>query len=62
MEQRREVCTPPPNRQSQSEWSKLICKLRWIGLEDEARCLQLAVSTLPPHERGSVLAGPLNTD
>jgi hypothetical protein len=50
------------DQQPPSEWTKLIRKLRWIGLENEARCLQLAVSTLPPHERGSVLAGPSNTD
>lgn len=45
-----------------SEWSKLIRKLRWIGLEDEARRLETAVSTLPPEERGSVSAGPFSTD
>lgn len=44
------------------EWSKLIRKLRWIGLEDEARRLELAVSTLPPEERGSVSVGPFSTD
>ena len=44
------------------ERAKLIRKLRWIGLEDEARSLQLAVSTLPVEERGSVLAGPFSTD
>jgi len=27
--------------------AKLICKLRRIGLEDEARTLQAAISTLP---------------
>ena len=30
--------------------------------EDEARRLELAVSTLPPEERGSVSADPLSTD
>jgi hypothetical protein len=44
------------------EWAKLIRKLRWIGLEGEARSLQLAVSTLPSEERGSVLVGPFSTD
>jgi hypothetical protein len=44
------------------EWTRLICKLRWIGLEEEARCLEMAISTVPPEERGSVLAGPLSTD
>ena len=43
------------------EWEKLIRKLRWIGLEDEARRLELAVSTLPPEERGSVSAEPFST-
>jgi hypothetical protein len=40
----------------------LICKLRWIGLEEEARTLQAAISTLPPEKRGTVLAGPFSTD
>jgi hypothetical protein len=44
------------------DWAKLIRKLRWIGLEDQARRLQLAVRTLPPEERGSVSAGPFSTD
>jgi hypothetical protein len=44
------------------EWARLIRKLRWIGLEDEARRLELAVSTLPPDERGSVSIGPFSTD
>jgi len=42
--------------------TRLIGKLRWIGFEEEARCLELAISTVPPEERGSVLAGPLSTD
>jgi hypothetical protein len=42
--------------------AKLIRKLRWIGLDDEARRLELAVSALPPEERGSVSAGPFSTD
>jgi hypothetical protein len=41
---------------------KLIRKLRWIGLEDEARRLELAVSTLPPEQRDSVSVGPFSTD
>ena len=35
------------------EWARLIRKLRWIGLEEEAH----PVSTLPAEERGSVLLG-----
>jgi len=48
--------------QPSCEWSKLIRKLRWMGLEDEARSLERVVSTLPPEERGTVLAGPSSTD
>jgi hypothetical protein len=44
------------------EWAKLIRKLRWIGLDDEARRLEHAVSTLPPEQRGSVAAEPTSTD
>ena len=50
------------DRQASHEWGKLIRKLRWIGLDDEARRLELAVSTLPPEERGCVSAGPFSTD
>ena len=50
------------DRQSLHYWGKLIRKLRWIGLEDEARRLEQAVSTLPPEERGSVSVGPFSTD
>jgi hypothetical protein len=50
------------DQQSPREWVTLIRKLRWIGLEDEAQRLQLAVSTLPSDQRGSVSAGPFSTD
>lgn len=49
------------NRQAY-EWAQLIRKLRWIGLEDDAHRLQVAMCSLPPHERYAVLAGPLSTD
>ena len=45
-----------------NEWPKLIRKLRWIGMEDEADLLQKAVSSLPPDQRGTVSAGPFGTD
>ena len=45
-------------RDSPDELAQLIRKLRWIGLDDEARRLELAVSTLPPEERGSVSVEP----
>jgi hypothetical protein len=44
------------------DWAKLIRKLRWIGLEDEACRLQVAVRSLPPDQRGTVSAGPFSTD
>ena len=48
--------------QQPTDWSKLICKLRWIGMEEEALRLQRAVRSLPPEERGTVSAGPFSTD
>ena len=44
------------------DWAQLIRKLRWIGLDDEARRLQTAVCMLPPDQRGTVSAGPFSTD
>jgi hypothetical protein len=47
---------------SSREWARLIRKLRWIGMDEEARRLELAVRTLPPEERGSVSVGLFPTD
>ena len=52
------LCT---NQQSE-EWARLIRKLRWIGMDEEAHQLQRALCSVPPHERYAVLAGPFNTD
>jgi hypothetical protein len=52
------VCT----KQQSEEWAKLIRKLRWIGMEHEARHLQMAMCSLPAHERYAVLTGPFSTD
>ena len=58
MEQDNVIAMPPqPN-----DWSKLIRKLRWIGMEEEALRLQRAVRSLPSEERGTVSAGPFSTD
>jgi hypothetical protein len=62
MERARENEAKFIDRRSSREWEELIRKLRWIGLDDEARRLELAVSTLPPEERGSVPVGPFSTD
>ena len=45
-----------------NDWSKSIRKLRWIGMEEDAHRLELAVRSLPPEERGTVSAGPFSTD
>jgi hypothetical protein len=52
----------PVVAESAAECAKLIRKLRWMGLEDEAQRLQNALSALPPEERGCVSAGPFSTD
>jgi hypothetical protein len=44
------------------DWALLILKLRWIGLDEEANRLQMAVSTLPPEARCGVCVGPPSTD
>jgi hypothetical protein len=51
-----------PSRLAGGDMAKLLRKLRWIGLDDEARNLQAAMSTLPPENRGTVSAGPFSTD
>jgi len=62
MEQVRESDVISIDQQSPREWAKLLRKLRWVGLEDEARRLELALSTLPPEQRGDVLVGSFSTD
>jgi hypothetical protein len=49
-------------QQPPHEWAKLIRKLRWIGMEEEAEHLQLTLRSLPPEQRGTVSAGPFSTD
>jgi hypothetical protein len=45
-----------------NEVAKLILKLRWIGMEEEAQRLERAVHRLPPQQRGTVIAEPSGTD
>jgi|SRR5262245_5584321 len=42
--------------------AKQVLKLRWIGMDEDARQLQLAIRSLPPEVRGTVSAGPFSTD
>jgi len=62
MQQQHEENVAFLNERPACEWAKLIRKLRWIGLDDEARRLEQAVSTLPPEGRATVAAGPTSTD
>lgn len=49
MEQLRDYQSNSINQQPH-DWAKLICKLRWIGMEEEACRLQTAVCSLRPEE------------
>ncbi|MFL6950921.1 MAG: hypothetical protein ACJ8FU_22250 [Xanthobacteraceae bacterium] len=62
MLQIREARALPLSHGSSDDWIKLIRKLRWIGLEEEAQRLQHAVSTLHGVNDGCVLAEPGCTD
>ena len=44
------------------DWAKLIRKLRRIGLESNARRLEIALTSLPAGERGVLKEGPGSTD
>ncbi len=48
--------------QPPQDLAKLIRKLRWIGMEDEASRLQTLVATLPADARGAISAEPFGTD
>ena len=56
------VNAPMPNAAELDERTKLIRKLRWIGLDEEARRLEAALRASAPNERGTVLAEPTSTD
>ena len=45
-----------------SQCVKLIRKLRWIGLDEEANRLEQALRILGPDQRGTVFAEPRITD
>jgi hypothetical protein len=46
----------------QTQLTQMIIKLRWIGLEDEARRLELEARRLPVEQRCGVSYGPFSTD
>jgi hypothetical protein len=51
-----------PEQLTSAELVKLIRKLRWIGLEDEARQLQAVLNRFPADERAVVPGAPLECD
>ena len=44
------------------DWARLIQKLRWIGLDDEAARLESAVCNLPLEQRCQLNLDPADTD
>ena len=54
---------PRTTQELPHDWAERIRKLRWLGLEDEAKRLEAAVATQVPKEgRRSVSGGPFSTD
>jgi hypothetical protein len=53
-----DVVQPPTS----AELIKLIRKLRWIGLEDEARQLQAVLNRFPPDQRAVLPGTPVDCD
>jgi hypothetical protein len=52
-----EIAQPLPR-----DWARLIQKLRWIGLDDEAARLEWEVSNIPVERRRDVTLDPADTD
>lgn len=52
----------PAEQQTSAELVKMIRKLRWIGLEEEANQLQLVLKRFPPEERSVVSGTPIECD
>jgi hypothetical protein len=55
-------CNPKKYPDEEVSRNALIIKLRWIGLEDEARQLELEARRLPAEQRCGVSSGPFSTD
>jgi hypothetical protein len=52
----------PNDEPTRSALTQMIVKLRWIGLEDEAKQLEREVHLLPAEQRCGVSLGPFSTD
>ena len=44
------------------DWARLLQKLRWIGLDDEAARLEWAVSNMSLEQRSKLNSDPPDTD
>ena len=62
MKRKDQGATAPGLPKVPRDWAVLILKLRWIGLDEEADRLQLAVSTLPPQARCGPSFIPLSAE
>jgi hypothetical protein len=49
-------------QQKANDLVKLIRKLRWMGVEDEAEQMQMKVASCDVQTMSSVIAGPDDTD
>jgi hypothetical protein len=54
--------SPQSQKLAHQELAQLVRKLRWIGLEQEAKQLEAVIDTLPAEQRSSVSCGPFSTD
>ena len=52
----------PSEQRASTDLVKLIRKLRWIGMEDEAQQLQRALRRFPSEQTETVLADTPSTD
>lgn len=52
----------PVEQRTSAELVKMIRKLRWIGLEEEAHQLQVVLNRFPPEERSVVSGTPIECD
>ena len=57
-----DVSTAPTARFIANDLTVRIRKLRWMGMEDEAKELEQELKSSPVTETDSVLAAPRNTD
>jgi hypothetical protein len=57
-----EASAGSPEQRAADELIKLIIKLRWMGLEEEADCIERQVSLLSLRAAGCVVAVPHETD